>query len=148
MKCQEIKISVVREAETEYKITTPKNIYDFWQSEIKKSAWYQDEKEMMIVFILDGKNAVKSYNLVTLGLLNQSSVHAREVFRPAILAGAQQIIIAHNHPSGELKPSESDIIATKGLIAAGEIIGIKLIDHIIIGDGFRSMREEYDVNFI
>jgi DNA repair protein RadC len=72
---------------------------------------------------------------VTIGLVDRSLVHAREVFKSAIAAGASRIILAHNHPSGNVKPSPQDAEVTAALIAAGEIIGIPVDDHIIVGAG-------------
>jgi DNA repair protein RadC len=70
---------------------------------------------------------------VTLGLANSSQVHPRETFRPAILAGASGVVLAHNHPSGDPTPSAEDITITSKLVAAGRILDIRVIDHIIVG---------------
>jgi len=142
MKCSEIKIMTVRETGPEYHVTTPAEVRAFWDSEITKAAWYDPEKEMVIVLLLSARNHIKGYNLVTLGLNDSSLVHPREVFRPAIVAAAQAIILIHNHPSGNIIPSEADILTTHQIKSAGEIIGIKLLDHVIIGNGnHTSMRE-------
>jgi DNA repair protein RadC len=94
---------------------------------------HEKEQEYFYVFFLDAKNKVKGYSLVTIGLVDQTQVHAREVFRMAILQGCSRIILAHNHPSGDCTPSAKDISCTRGLIEAGKIIGIEVLDHVIIG---------------
>jgi DNA repair protein RadC len=147
MKCHEVKISVVREAETEYKTTSPADISRFWDSEIRTAAWFQDEKEHFVVICLSAKNYIKTYNLVSLGLLDSSLVHPREVFRPAIIAGSANIIVTHNHPSGDTTPSSEDLQITRRIVEAGKIIGINLLDHVIIGNSFNSLRKSGTVDF-
>jgi hypothetical protein len=79
---------------------------------------------------------------VAIGTLNRTEAHAREVFKAAILASAQDIILVHNHPSGDPSPSDEDVEITQGLEIAGELIGIPLIDHVVVGEhGHASMRE-------
>jgi DNA repair protein RadC len=80
------------------------------------------------------KNKPIARHFVTLGTATSSIVHAREVFKPAILANATSIIATHNHPSGDPAPSRSDLEVTRSLRNAGEMLGITLIDHVIIGD--------------
>ena len=92
------------------------------------------DKEHFWVFHLDCRNKIKLLELVSLGTLNSSLVHPREVFTRAVGERSAQIIIAHNHPSGELNPSDDDIALTKRLIKAGELLGIELIDHIIVSN--------------
>lgn len=90
-----------------------------------------------------GKRLVVSEDTVFEGTLNASVFHPREIFRFAIEESANAIVLAHNHPSGDPKPSQEDIRATKQLIEAGNYVGIKVLDHIIIGDGiFYSLKEE------
>jgi len=90
------------------------------------------DREIFAVFMLDGKNRIVSYNLVSLGSLNQSIVHPRETFKAAILANAAAVIMVHNHPSGDTTPSTEDTELTRRMIQAGEVLGIKVLDHIII----------------
>ena len=97
----------------------------------------------MIVCCLDMKNQPTSISVVSIGSLNSAIVHPREVYKTAILSNAASIIIAHNHPSGIVDPSHEDITLTNRLDEAGKIIGIKLLDHLIIGYGnFYSFKEE------
>ncbi len=89
------------------------------------------DKEHVIVLTLNVRNKVTCVDVVGTGLLDFSFVHPREVFRRAIAVGAAKIILAHNHPSLSCEPSEDDILCTRRVLHAGEIIGIPLLDHII-----------------
>jgi len=95
------------------------------------------------MFCLNTRLHVESRHTISIGNLNSAPVHPREVFAPAIKRGAAAIIVAHNHPSGDVTPSPEDILITKRLAEAGELLGIKLLDHVIIGSGcFTSMKTE------
>ena len=92
---------------------------------------------------LDYRNQEIKREIISVGSLNASLVHPREVFEPAVRNLAAQIILAHNHPSGDPQPSEDDITVTKRLIAAGKIMGIEVVDHIIVvKNGFFSFKEK------
>ena len=100
------------------------------------------QKEHFNIAILDTKNQIISIENISIGTLNASIVHPRDVFNAAIKKNANSVILLHNHPSGDVNPSNEDISITKRLIEAGNIIGIKVLDHIIIGnDVFLSMKE-------
>ncbi|MCC6323506.1 DNA repair protein RadC [Candidatus Nomurabacteria bacterium] len=90
------------------------------------------QREHFVAFYLDTQNQLIERQTISIGTLNASLVHPREVFEPALTFHAASIIITHNHPSGELKPSPEDIEVTKRLVQAGKIIGIDIIDHIIL----------------
>ncbi|MGD1007316.1 MAG: JAB domain-containing protein [Ignavibacteriaceae bacterium] len=92
-------------------------------------------RERFIVFWLNNSNSVIGFEVISEGILNSSLVHPREVFRGAIVATCANIILAHNHPSGNLEPSIEDMSITKQLVEAGKIIDIKVYDHIIFGEG-------------
>jgi DNA repair protein RadC len=102
------------------------------------------DREQLIVCCLDTKNQPQSINVASIGSLNSSIVHPREVFKAAILSNAASIIIMHNHPSGDPVQSQEDVNITKRLKEAGKIIGIELLDHIIIGSEgkYCSLKEE------
>lgn len=101
------------------------------------------KKEHFVVFYLDTRNQEICREIISIGTLNESLVHPREVFEPAIRNSAAQIIIAHNHPSGNPDPSEEDIKMTAKLVEAGKLLGIELFDHIIVTDeNFLSMSKE------
>ena len=102
----------------------------------------QLQQERIDVLLLDTKNNVMKRQMVFLGSLNSSIIHPREIFALAIQHRAASIIIVHNHPSGAPEPSREDIAATKQLKQAGDIIQVPLLDHVIIGDDFTSLKEE------
>lgn len=100
-------------------------------------------KEEFCILFLDTKNRVISVDTISIGTINQSLVHPREVFRSAILKNCNSIILAHNHPSGDPTPSREDVLITERLIKAGEYLGIKILDHLVIGKNkFISLREK------
>ena len=92
------------------------------------------DREQFLVCCLDAKNVSIGVNIVSIGTLSLSIVHPREVFKPAILLNAAAIIAAHNHPSGDPGPSVEDRTLTTRLREAGDLLGIKLLDHLILGD--------------
>ena len=104
-----------------------------------------EPQEIMKVLCLNTRNELIGVTEVSRGTVNSSLVHPREIFRTAILSNATNIIMVHNHPSGDPKPSPEDKSVTKKLIHASEIIGIELLDHVIIGDTFYSFKEEGDM---
>jgi DNA repair protein RadC len=91
------------------------------------------QKEYFILLCLDTKNGIIKKEVVSMGSLNSNVVHPRETFKPAILASAAHILVLHNHPSGDPTPSREDIAITEKLRDSGEILGITLLDHVIIG---------------
>lgn len=100
-------------------------------------------QEYLVVLNLNGRNSMISKNIVTIGLLDQSLVHPREVFWKAISDRAASIIMVHNHPSGETNPSVDDVKTTQSIKDAGDIIGIPLLDHIIVSRrGYYSFKEK------
>ncbi|MDD5686403.1 MAG: DNA repair protein RadC [Elusimicrobia bacterium] len=101
------------------------------------------KKEHFVVFYLNARNEILKRDFVSIGTLNASLVHPREVFKPAIEHSAASVIFVHNHPSGDITPSEDDIKLTKRLISAGEILGIEILDHIIVSkNNFLSMKSK------
>jgi len=119
------------------KITDASDVYE----ELKK---YRDKRqEYFLSLYLDGANHLCETRVITIGTLNQSLVHPREVFAPAIEQRCASIIVAHNHPSGMLSPSMEDIEVTKRLQESGKILGIELLDHLIFTkNGYVSLRDE------
>lgn len=100
-------------------------------------------QEEMWVLHLDVKSRAVGFVPATVGLANQTMTHPREIFRAAIVANASRIILAHNHPSGDPTPSSQDIRSTRELRAAGKIIGIEIVDHIVIGYRTELRPEDY-----
>lgn len=102
----------------------------------------KNKKEYFVIFYLDTRNQEIKREIISIGSLNASLVHPREVFEPAVKYSAAQIIVAHNHPSDDPEPSEDDLKMTKRLIKAGEILGIEIIDHVIVSKNhFISLKE-------
>lgn len=101
------------------------------------------KKEMFKAILLDTKNKVLKIVNVSTGSLNASIVHPREVFSEAIKCGCNSIIFVHNHPSGDPVPSNEDLHTTERLVKAGDILGIKVLDHVVLGDGrYVSFKEQ------
>ncbi|MBC2577142.1 DNA repair protein RadC [Peptostreptococcus russellii] len=124
-----------------YKIKNPWDIYIYYMEEMRYM-----KKEVFKIVLLNTKNEIISDVDVSVGSLNSSIVHPREVFVEAIRKSANSMILIHNHPSGNPSPSDEDIKITERLMYSGEIIGIEVLDHIIIGDGeYYSMKEEGDI---
>lgn len=124
----------VREEITNYlkpgtRYTAPQQVYETF------SFLMRETKEMFICLHLDGKNKIQCMDIVSIGSLNQSIVHPREVFKTALLSNAAAILLIHQHPTGDPSASSEDLSITRRLKEAGDILGIKVLDHIIIGDG-------------
>jgi len=99
-------------------------------------------KEHLIGIYMDARNRIMHDEIISIGTVNASLISAREILQPAILHHASYIIICHNHPSGDAKPSDEDIVATRKLFNATMLFGIKLLDHVIIGKGeFYSLKQ-------
>lgn len=106
------------------------------------------DRENIIVICLDSQNKPTNISIVGVGSITSAIAEPREIFKTAILSNSNSIIIAHNHPSGEIKPSHADIFLTKRLIKCGTLLGIKVLDHIIVGDKeYFSFKENYTCNF-
>ena len=119
------------------KITSAADVYELMQE------YSALEREHFVAITLDGASRVITTRVISIGTLNQSLVHPREVFRPALLDNAAGIIVAHNHPSGQLEASIEDKRVTKRLKEVGILLGIELLDHVILScEGYLSLREE------
>lgn len=101
------------------------------------------KKEHFVAIYLDTRNSEIAREVISVGTLNSSLVHPREVFEPAIRYVAHSVIVAHNHPSGDLTPSHEDVLLTKKLVDAGKLLDIRVLDHVILGQkGFFSFKEK------
>ncbi|HSP46495.1 MAG TPA: DNA repair protein RadC [Clostridiaceae bacterium] len=121
-----------------YRITSPEHAANLIMVELRTH-----KKEVLKVLLLNTKNVVIGVFNASIGSLNSSIVHPREIFKEAIRKSAASIILAHNHPSGDPTPSQEDISSTSRIKEVGKIIGIELLDHIIIGDGkYISLKEK------
>jgi DNA repair protein RadC len=118
------------------KITsTAADIASVVTSIIGAMAKHDRDKEHFYCIGLDVKNRIKYIDLASMGTLTSSLVHPREAFRLAIMKGVANLIFSHNHPSGDPAPSREDITITEKLKDSGEILGIKILDHVIVGNG-------------
>lgn len=126
----ELGVRVASYRPAKYKVKNPWDIYKYYMDSLR-----YHKKEVFKVVLLNTKNEIISDVEVSVGTLNSSLVHPREVFREAIKRSTNKMILIHNHPSGSIEPSSEDKNITSRLIKCGEIIGIQVIDHIIIGDG-------------
>ena len=123
-------------------------IYSYYRENVENQPSFDPMKENLVVYFLNTRQRIIGHQIVSVGMLNQVMVHAREVFRTAIVMGANSIILSHNHPSGDPTPSDADIRATKELIRAGTILRIELMDHIVTGENKRiSLREMGHFNY-
>ena len=136
-----VSIKMVKESSFLYQtrtISSPKDAYEMIKEQLEGL-----DREQFIIACLNTKNEPTNISVVAVGILNKAIVHPREVFKTAILSNAASIMAFHNHPSGETTPSQQDIQLTNRLYEAGELLGIKLLDHLIIGDGtFTSLKEK------
>lgn len=112
------------------RFTSPEQIYRHYHY-----AFRDLRKEYFMTLLLDGKNRIIKEVRISEGSLNQSIVHPREVFSPAVRESAAAVILVHNHPSGDPAPSREDLEITRRLKEAGELMGVRVLDHIIVGDG-------------
>ncbi len=120
------------------KITSPKDFYDLFNPIMK-----EESKEVFLVAWLSSSNRVQGFEIVSSGTLSSAVVDPRAVFRSAIVANAANLIVAHNHPSGNLEPSNEDISLTKKLVEVGKLIEIQIFDHIIFaGEYYTSFVEK------
>ncbi len=115
----------------------PEDLYKLLRPRIAKA-----DREHFVAVLLSSRNTVIGIETVSVGSLNASIVHPREVFKPAIVHSASALALAHNHPSGDVTPSEEDLAITKRLRDAGHLLGIDLLDHLIIGkSAYTSLKE-------
>ena len=119
-------------------ITCPEDAADYAAPRLR-----YENREHMCVMLLNVKNHIIAWETISIGSLDASVVHPREVFRPAIIKGAASIILVHNHPSGDPTPSKEDLEVTARMVQVGRVMNISVLDHIIIGgDNFVSMKEK------
>ena len=129
---------VGRSARIEAAIRRPDQVVDFMRRVVR-----DDAREHFLAVYLDGRHRPIAHQVVSVGTASASLVHPREVFQPAILVGACAVIVGHNHPSGDTTPSSEDREVTRRLVRAGELLGVRIIDHVVVAErGFCSLKEE------
>jgi DNA repair protein RadC len=138
-KIPQFKLALIREPEPKAtSIHTPDDIEQF----VEPMKHFSEE--YFVAFHLDAKHHVIGYHEVSHGTISASLVHPREVFKAALLSNAHTIIVAHNHPTGELTPSDEDLQTTEQLVKVGRLLGVSVLDHIIVSfRGIKSLREHY-----
>jgi DNA repair protein RadC len=138
----EFKVMAIRECASQTAlIDTPERAVEYWRTNIATAAWFDTAKEAFVVLILNTRKRIIGHNLVSLGNLDSCTAHPREVFRPAIVAAGNCMILMHNHPSNDSTPSDADIKVTRDLIRAGQLLKIEVLDHVIVGETFCSLRQ-------
>jgi DNA repair protein RadC len=128
----EIKINTVRECASVI-CDGPEKLVEYWNKSIATADWYSHEREQVIVLALDTKLNVIAHSIVSIGTVNESGCHPRDVFRPAIALNAARIVLMHNHPSGDTAPSQADLRVTRRISEAGDLLQIRLEDHLVVG---------------
>lgn len=127
-----VKLKVIKEEGSPYRANQMKNAGDL--ASVAREFLAGEDREIFIAINLDRGHRINSVHVVAIGTLVHTMIHPREVFKAAILSNAESIAIAHNHPSGNPEPSPEDVKVTLELLACGDLLGIKLLDHIIVGD--------------
>jgi DNA repair protein RadC len=141
----EYKVVSLRECPTpEYLqlVDNPERAVDYWCRHIPANPMFDPERECFVVLLLNARSRIKGHQIVSMGTLDSVGIHARDVFKLAIVTSAAKIIMAHNHPSGDSAPSDTDIRITRELIRVGQLMKIDVVDHIIMGaPAFSSLKE-------
>ena len=139
MRCR---VCLVRDGTSDeiIKINNESDVYGLVKDELINS-----DREMILSVMLTVKNDLIGVETVSIGSITASTTTPRDIFKSAILANAVAIIVCHNHPSGNLIPSDADIELTKQLVDAGELLGIKVLDHLIVSNrGYRSLIDYHE----
>lgn len=136
-------LKMVKEDSELYEVPVIKSPTEAYQAAKQLLALHEKPEEHFCIFCLNTKNKIVGVHTISIGSLNTSIAHPREVFKAAMLNNASGIVCLHNHPSGDPEPSREDIKITRRLVEAGEIMGIKVLDHVIIGEqSYLSMKEK------
>ena len=135
-------LKMVKDDSVPYEVPVIKSPAEVYQAAKQLLALHEKPEEHFCIFCLNTRNKIIGVHTISIGSLNASIVHPREVFKAAMLNNANGIICLHNHPSGDPEPSREDIEITRRLVKVGKIIGIEVIDHVIIGEQkYLSMKE-------
>jgi DNA repair protein RadC len=129
-------------------LTRPADVADFWRDVVAADESFEGDKEHLVVVMVDRKHFPLGFNVASVGSVSETVAHPREILRPCVLAAASGFVLAHNHPSGDPMPSEADRRFTRRIVEAGELLQIRLLDHVVIGDvaihppGYVSFKEQ------
>ena len=135
---KEFKVTALRECPVPAEMLhcdTPDKAVEYWRLHVATDVRFNPECECFVVLLLNTRRRVKGHQLVTIGTMDTMLVHAREVFRLAVVASAAAIVLMHNHPSGEPEPSQADRALTKTLAEALALVDVSVLDHFIVAPG-------------
>jgi DNA repair protein RadC len=142
-----VRLSLVRESSflTLDRVETPADAHDVF----RRFLGMESDRELCALLCLDAKNRPTAVQTVSIGTLDSTWIHPREIYKTALLANAASIICAHSHPSGDPEPSPEDTAITRRLMLAGAVLGIPLLDHLVLGAGnaYVSMREKGNLEY-
>ncbi len=127
-------VPLLRDTKRNSDATNPRCMRDFWSRTICRLKWFDPAKETLVVVILDTRYKIVGCSVVGIGSLSECIAHPREIFRPIVVHAGYAVIAMHNHPSGDPSPSKQDRSLTERLRAAAEILQIKFLDHVIVGE--------------
>ena len=141
-KSYEIRVQRLNETPDAPNISTPEEAVLYWTNVVTAMPWFIPDREVCVALTLNTQHRVTGHHLVSVGTLNETVVHSREVFRAAVALNAYGVVLMHNHPSSGVEPSEADRRMTKRMVSAAEILQIKLLDHVIVsGTSWFSFKE-------
>jgi len=124
-------------------LDSPQAIENFWRSIIAARPDHESDKEHLVAILVNAKMRPVGYHVIAIGSLNECIAHPREILRPAIVVAAYAFVLTHNHPSGDPAPSQADQRLTRKLHDAAELLEIRLLDHVIVGDAAVGSRAYY-----
>jgi len=123
-------------------IDAPAKAFEFWQEVIAAEQTFEPDKEHLVAVLVNTKFQVTGYHVVSVGSVNESIAHPREIFRAVIVAAAFGLVLMHNHPSGDPSPSKADHVITKKIQDGADLLNLRLLDHVIAGkETFYSFKE-------
>lgn len=121
---------------------TPAGAVRYWQANVVTAQHFNQDCECFVVLMLNTKLRIRGHHIISIGSLNETMANPREVFRAAVIAASYGVVLMHNHPSGDSTPSDADLRMTKRLVEAGQLLGIAVHDHVIVGHNrHTSLRE-------
>ena len=138
----EFKLTRVREVGSSRKVDSPALAHCYWREVIEAADWFQANKEHLVVLLLNTRHNIDGHSLISIGTLNESLAHPRDILAPVVCGGAYGFILMHNHPSGDPSPSQADRQLTRRIADGAETLGVKLLDHVIAGRAAQD-REPY-----
>ena len=135
MKKHQFKIIRIGEPAPTCKCEVPENAIKYWHEKIAKTDFFDSEKETLVVICLNAKLNVIGHNIVSIGTINETIAHPRDIMRPVIINNSYGFIMMHNHPSGETIPSRTDLDFTLKFREAANMFQVVFLDHVIVGNG-------------